>query len=323
MGKRVSSIQKELREKSKECVLAAVKIFNDPLIRFKTESFIVLMIIAWTYLLHSYYRSKAIDYRYFKNNIKRKRYDKTKRGSFKYWELERCLNDNGCPIDKDTKNNLLFLIGLRNEIEHQMTYSLDNYISGRLQACVLNFNHYLCELFKDQSLAQYLSYSLQFLEISEEQIQSARPESEIPSNIKSYITEFDNKLTEDEYNNPHYSYRLFFSKKLANRPGQADKIIEFISSDSELGKNTNKEYWVKKEVEKKKFLPKHIVKICGDLGYNNFRIKDHTDFWKKENAKILGKGYGTIVENTWYWYQNWVDKCLEYCKSQGNKFKKQ
>ncbi|GHU57893.1 MAG: DUF3644 domain-containing protein [Hydrotalea flava] len=141
--RRVWSIQHELLEKAKESALAAVKVFNDPLIKFKSESFTVLMIIAWTYLLHSYYRSKRIEYRYHEVKNKRKKFDRTKRGSYKFWELERCLNDKAYPIDNDAKNNLKFLIGLRHEIEHHMTLNLDDFISGRYQACILNFNKYL------------------------------------------------------------------------------------------------------------------------------------------------------------------------------------
>ena len=130
-NRRVWSIQGELVEKARESSLAAVKIFNDPLIKFKSESFIILMVIAWTYLLHGYYRSKKVDYRYFSEKGRKKKYDRTKRGAFKYWELERCLNDKENPIDKDTANNIRFLIGLRHEIEHQMTLQLDDYLSGR------------------------------------------------------------------------------------------------------------------------------------------------------------------------------------------------
>lgn len=72
------------------------------------------MVVAWTYLLYAFYRSQGIDYRYFKQNATRKTYDHTKHGAKKHWELERCLDDNACPIDKDT-------IGLRHEIEHPMT----------------------------------------------------------------------------------------------------------------------------------------------------------------------------------------------------------
>lgn len=148
----VKSMKSELITKSKEAALTAIKVFNDPLIKFKSETFIVLMIIAWTYLLHAYYRSIKVEYRYYEDVPKRRNFHRTKKGAYKYWELERCLNDKNSPIDQNTANNLRFLIGLRHEIEHQMTKSLDSYLSGRYQACVLNYNTYLKKLFGNAML---------------------------------------------------------------------------------------------------------------------------------------------------------------------------
>src|SRR6185312_1412474 len=161
--RKIWSIKTELLTKSREAMLCAVQVFNNPNIAFKSESYIVLSNIAWTYLLHSYYREKKIDYRYFAKKAKRKKYDKTKRGAYKYWELERCLNDDKCPIDSVPKANLRFLIGLRHEIEHQMTTRIDDYLSARFQACCLNYNHYIKKLFgKEYGIDKHLSFSLQF-----------------------------------------------------------------------------------------------------------------------------------------------------------------
>ena len=74
----VGSVKGELISKSREAALSAIKIFNDPLISFKSEAYIVLMVIAWTYLLHAHYRSKGIEYRYHTQRAKRKVFDKTK-----------------------------------------------------------------------------------------------------------------------------------------------------------------------------------------------------------------------------------------------------
>src|ERR1700693_1646814 len=116
--RRVRSYKTELLAKSREATLSAVQVFNNPLIQFKSETFIVLMIIAWTYLLHAYYRQQGTEYRYVEaRSSGRRKFDHTKRGAFKYWELERCLNETKCPIDRETALNLRFLIGLRNEIE--------------------------------------------------------------------------------------------------------------------------------------------------------------------------------------------------------------
>ena len=93
-NRKVWSLKEELLIKSREAMLSAVQIFNNPNIQFKSENFIILANISWMYLLHAYYREQTIDYRYFKQPAQRKKYDKTKNGAFKYWELERCLNDD-------------------------------------------------------------------------------------------------------------------------------------------------------------------------------------------------------------------------------------
>ncbi len=63
--RRGPSIKRELLLKSREAALSAVQTFNNPLTTFKAETFIVLMVIAWTYMLHAYYRREGVEYRYY------------------------------------------------------------------------------------------------------------------------------------------------------------------------------------------------------------------------------------------------------------------
>lgn len=63
-NRRVKSVKVELVKKAREAMLAAVQLYNNPQVTFKSESFITLAVIGWTYLLHAYYRSNGIDYRY-------------------------------------------------------------------------------------------------------------------------------------------------------------------------------------------------------------------------------------------------------------------
>lgn len=319
----IGSVRTELIQKSREAALCAIRVFNDPQVSFKSETFIVLMIIAWTYLLHAYYRGKGIEYRYHKKGPKRRIFDRTKHGAYKYWELERCLNCDASPIDKDTANNLRFLIGLRHEIEHQMTRSLDSYLSGRYQACALNYNECLKRLCgKKYAIDQQLAYSIQFLELTEAQISGQRLAATIPERIRSYIAEFDGALSHDEYNSPQYSYRLLFKRKLVNRPGQADRVVEFIDPNSELAKTIDKEYWVKKEVERPKYRPTDVVAEIHKAGFPRFSVySDHVEMWKSEDAKSPAKGYGVEVRGVWYWYRSWVDRCIELCHAAGDRYR--
>jgi hypothetical protein len=302
----------DLIHKAREAMLSAVQVFNNPLITFKTESFIVLSMIAWTYLLHAHYRSKKIEYRYFNQTGKKKRFLHNPDGSKRYWDLNECVTKAVCPLDKDTVNNLKFLIGLRNQIEHKKANGLDSYLSARYQACALNFNLYLKKLHGDRfGLDRSLALSLQFAELDYSQAKVLKDREDlIPSDVISYVTTFDNNLSSSEIESDRFAYRLLFAKVLAKRKGQADRVIEFIDPKSELAKNIAKEFWVKEETEKPKLSATQVINQVREAGFRTFGMYQHTQFWKKHDGKNPAKGFGTTVVSTWYWYQNWVTYIL-------------
>lgn len=321
-SRKLWSVKEELLTKSREAMLCAVQIFNNPNIHFKSECFIVLSNIAWTYLLHAYYRENKIEYRYFRQIGRIRRFDKTKKGAHKFWELERCLNEDACPIDKVSKSNLMFLIGLRHEVEHQMTTKIDEYLSARFQACCLNYNTYVKKLFGDNyGIDQHLSFSLQFSTIKEEHANQLRKFTDLPSNISAYINDFDNNLSDEDYNDIKYSYRVLYVPKSVNRKGQADKVIEFIPANSPEAEGLNKEYILVKEREKRKYLPGDVCKKIQENGYPKFNSYQHTMLWKEMDAKNPQKGFGTQVAKTWYWYDNWIQIVEIHCKKNGDKYK--
>ncbi len=319
--RRAFSVSGELLTKSREAALAAVQIFNSPVITFKSEIFIVLMNIAWTYLLHAYYRRHGIEYRYYQQRKKRRIFDKTKSGAHKHWELERCLNEKHSPIDKDTANNLRFLIGIRHEIEHQMTSRIDSSLSAKFQACCLNYNEYVKKLFGERySIDKHLAFSLQFSSISREQARELPSPVEMPSHIKAFVEGFEGKLSDAEFNSPKFAYRVLFVAKTANRKGQADEVIEFVKADSPLALDVNKAYTVIKETERPKYLPKGIVEMMKKEGYIRFTIAAHTELWKKLNAKDPAKGYGVAVQTAWYWYDPWIEQVRRHCQENAAKY---
>lgn len=319
--RRAFSVTRELVTKSREAALAAVQIFNSPTISFKSEIFIVLMNIAWTYLLHAHYRKERVEYRYFEWRAKRRVFDKTKSGACKHWELERCLNDPKCPIDKDAANNLRFLIAIRHEIEHQMTSRLDSILSAKFQACCLNYNEYAKKLFGDRyAIEKHLAFSLQFSSISREQAESLPSEDQIPAHIKAFVEGFEGNLSDEEFNSSRFAYRVLFVAKTANRKGQADQVIEFVKADSALAENVNKAYTIIKETERPKHLPSGIVKMMQQEGYPRFSIHCHSLLRKSENAKAEGKGFGVQVEKAWYWYDSWVGVIRNHCRENVAKY---
>lgn len=319
------SLKAELLEKSRESAISAVQIFNTPTLKFRAETFIVLMIIAWTYLFHAYYRENNIEYRRREEGKRRGRrvYKRTHNNAFVYWGLEECLEAKECPVDNATKQNLRFMIGLRNEVEHQMCLRIEEIFGARFHACCLNYNEYIKKLFgKKYGIDSLLSFAIQFTSISEAQ-KNDLANYDFPTSVIKFINDFDESLSDDEFNDPHFSHRLLFVKKTVNAKGKADRVIEFVNSDDELSEAINNHERDKiylKEIEKKKYYVKDIVKLMHELGYTKFNTYHHTTLWQEKDGKNLKYGYGVSIHDIWYWYEPWVDIVKKHCEENKEKY---
>lgn len=126
----------------------------------------------------------------------------------------------------------------------------------------------------------------------------------------------------DEFGSPRYAYRLLFVPKTVNHKGQADRVIEFVKSDSLLASQINKEYAVIKEIDKKKYLPKQIVEMMQKEGFVKFRMYEFAKLWQSMKAKSPEKGFGTMVAGkTWYWYEGWVSVVREHCQKHKDSYR--
>ena len=332
--RRIGSFKLELVRKSREAALAAVQSFNNPTITFKSEIYIVLMVIAWTYLLHAYFRDKRIDHRYYKERDTRsgtrKEYSRLPGGAFKYWDLMHCIDQPTCPLNNAIKNNLKFLIGLRNEIEHQMTLGLDNQVSAQFQACCINYNETLRNLFGDRAaIDSQLGVSLQFAGLERIQVESQLGSSALPSCARSYVEEFEKALTDDEMASPYYAYKTIMFPIQVNHRGQAHIAVEFVRAGTPEAEALNNAFVLSKVLEKQVLVdrpiptsrPTYILKQITTLmhagGHNWFGQHWHTQLCKRLEAKNPDKGYGGYVaERYWYWYDSWIEVVREHCQSE-------
>ena len=319
--KRNSPVKLSLLRSSREAALNAVQCFNNPNSTFRAESFIVLMVIAWTYLLHAHYREIGVEYRYFKQGKVRRRYVRTRAGGFKYWELEQCLKNLQCPLDEQTILNLRFLIGLRHEIVHHQSVGADQRFSSRYLACCLNFERYICQLFGNQfSLDKYAALTLQFRDFS------AFPKSEeslsaLPANVRKFVAEFDADLANEDWSSPNFRRKFLFVPITVGKRGQADQVIEFVRPGSELASSINNEYdrIVLREVERPKHTPTEVVAMMQSEGFTKFRLHEHTCLWQDCDAKNQGNQYGVSVGGRWFWYESWVSIVRGHCKEHRSK----
>ena len=321
----VFSVKHELLKKSKESALSAVQIFNNPTLTFKSETFILLMDIAWTSLMFAYCREQKIECRYVKKHGKKRRiFAKTKQGSYKYWELERCLNTPQCPLSKPIISNLKFLIGIRHEIAHQMTSRIDDYISAKLQACCLNYNSTIKELFA-QDISDFQPVSLQFFAFGEEQIDSLKDKPDIPKNIIDFISSYENNLEESERLSSQYSYRVIYTRINVNHENQADRAYRFIRETSYEGEQIHNVLIRNKQYTK--LTQKEVVKRIKEEGYASFSPRQHRQFWQSkwktaEERNKKATEYGELVlKNQWLWYkEKWLSEVRNYCKENLKEF---
>lgn len=294
--------------------MTAVQTYNNPLVRFKSESFIVLMTIAWTYLLHAYYAREQVDFRHLNTDPKVKRkYARTAEGGYKWWELSACLKSAKCPLDSGTVNNLTFLLGLRHEIEHHRPPQLDDHLSGRYLACALNYDHYLIQFFGQRhGLGETVAMALQFRDLRPPE--TANP-PKLPARISRFLDNFEGSMTEAEYNDPRFSYRLMFQRKTANRMGQADRAIEFLKVGDPEAEGIDPERVYIKETERPKYRRMDVLEQVHKAGYQFFGPTQHTELWHRLDAKNPGKNFGAEVAGVWYWYDQWVDECKRQCQA--------
>ena len=236
MPKSLPQSVKDCIEKCREAASAAVEIYNRPGPRFRTAHYIVLIVIAWTALLHALYYRKGINPWYKKagKNSKGDRYVRVD-GDPKHWELSECLKQYYGGNHPPERKNLEFLIGLRNKIEHRNLPEVDAGLYGECQAALLNLEELLTSEFGSRyALAEQLAVSLQFTQVipSEKKKAARLLASGNAKSVKEYVEKFRGDLPSSTLNSTKYSFNVFLVPKVANKIELADVAVEFVKVDA-------------------------------------------------------------------------------------------
>ncbi|WP_416899380.1 MAG: DUF3644 domain-containing protein [Minwuia sp.] len=304
----------ELLIKAREAMIAAVQIFNSAGLRFRAELFIVYSMIAWTYLLHSWFKREGIEYKYPGA--------KTKGGAEKYWDITRCLKHEKCPARGGVATNLRFLLEIRHEIEHRSTNRIDDELGAKLQSCALNFNELIKREFGVQyGLEKRLPMALQFVSFGAEQRSALKKVSGLPKNLEATIEAFEHGLTEEQLKDPAYRMSYGFVPMAAKKPGAADAAVHVISSGSDEALEIEKIFF--KEVNRNRYPPGKVVEKINKSGFPNFRMHDHTQLWKALDGKNAGKGFGCPgdYKGNWVWFDRWIDEVIKHCEAEGDRYR--
>lgn len=190
---RLSKIVQEHLEKACSASLLAVEIYNKPGVSFRTRSYIVMMVIAWTALLHAiFYRSGTKPW-YIKSGTGRGTRYKKIDGEYEHWDLAKCIKQFFEDKNPAERKNIEFINGLRHKIEHRNFPELDPALYGECQAMLMNFEELLVKEFGDgYALAENLAVSLQFSRVRQDEQRDALKAlaASETSTVMEYITKF-------------------------------------------------------------------------------------------------------------------------------------
>ncbi|OGE31927.1 hypothetical protein A2631_02275 [Candidatus Daviesbacteria bacterium RIFCSPHIGHO2_01_FULL_44_29] len=219
---RLSKQTRSLLDKARDSATQAISVFNDPRSTFRTGNFTVLMTIAWTALLHSYFEKKKIKYYYKQENGRFIKID----GDRKAWELGESVKqifDENDPI----KRNVELFIKLRNRIEHRNLPGIDQELTGECQALVLNFEGWLISQYGDE----YSLIDTMFVPIQLTSAKRVLPKTKIEQKVIEFIKSYRNILTPEVINSQQYSFKAFLVPKIGNHRSSSDVAIEFVKYD--------------------------------------------------------------------------------------------
>lgn len=277
--------------KARESCLSAVAAYNDPVREFKTGTYIVLMVIAWTSLFHAiYYRRREKPWVVASGTGKGTRYERV-RSDYRHWNLATCMGRYYGADNPPTRDNLRFLIGLRDQIEHRHMPELDHVVFGECQSALFNFEEVLvAEFGLERAVNASLTFSLQFsrwlpdarLDAMQQLRRSAAP------SVANYVRDFREELTIESANSQQFAFKVFMLPQLANHRARntlAVEWVQFDAGDPETMRDYDRAIVLIKERDvqtrnRGRLLPGGVAQAVADRIPWRFGVNEHTQSWR-------------------------------------------
>ena len=166
---------------------------------------------------------------------------------------------------------------IRNEVEHKVLGQGDFTFLPIFQACCLNFDKMISELFGSAlSLQSELAFSLQFAKMSIEQL-SGLQKYGIPDHIQALDARLQQGLSEDELADLEYQFKVVYT---LDRASKSRAYIQFVHPDSAEGKEiSNILVKYKAADELYPYKPNAVVKLVAQRSQQKFTSHNHTQAW--------------------------------------------
>ena len=294
----VEAVDKQVY-KAIDIMRTAISVFNNGILVTRSETFVVLSIIAWTYLLHARLRSLGTEPVYVEDGQ-----TVITDGKPKLWELSRCLNHAGLGLSEGAVNNLKYLVAVRNAVEHRSTDDINQTLQPKCQACALNFLKYCRDSFGpkfDFSSDVAFAIQLQPLTLGSPNLPvGGQPTS---SHIEAVNLIMEDGMSTKDYNDPEYAFRVYVAPKVTNNAKKADQAVTYAPVGSKVEMAI-------KHVERPKYRQAEALQKLAAAGapMTPHRFQQ---IWKAHKLKDKSKGFAIELGNQWFWYDEGIDRIKE------------
>ncbi len=295
--------------RAREAMILAVNIFNSPLLKFKTEVFSLLANVAWTYLLHEHYDRRGVI---------------ILGDDGRSLLLSQMLRRSDCPLKKGVVRNLDAIKEIRDQVEHKLLGAADHKWVSLFQACCLNFENALCNLFSGElSLRSNLAFALQFAKLNLEQVNEVQKHS-IPPHILALDARLNEGLTDADINDLEYQFRVVYTLDASSKSRAHFHFIHPGSDEANEIRNVLVKHRLADEDYPHK--PKGAASLIAERSGRVFTVNNHTQAYKKYKVRPKNGARDPLETNKDYCvyhlahkdytYSNkWVDFIVEKIKS--------
>ncbi len=227
----LSSKVKSLVSQAQHSALLAVEVYNKPSVKFKSEGYVTLIMIAWTKALHAYFLKNNLNYHY---QEKDGTFTRNEDGERRTWDISKCIKEHK-GLSEAVFKNIEIHIKIRNRIVHGDVNpsTFDTVFFPECQSALYNLENFLLHHFGEiYTINHSLAYSLQFSTFrTQEQNEALHKLSSVKEGkLFEFLDLFRGQLTNEVYNSPEYGIRLVSIPQISNS-GRSGVPIEFINWD--------------------------------------------------------------------------------------------
>ena len=254
--------------RAREAMLLAVQVFNSPTLKFKAEVFAVQANIAWTYLLHEYYERRGFA---------------LEQDDGRSLLLSQMVARDDCPLSQGMQDNLSSLKKIRDAVEHTLFRRADTRFLSIFQACCLNFDKAICDLFgHDMTLSNELSFSLQFAKMDLEQLAQVHA-YEVPEHIRTLEQDIEDGLDDARSADIEYRFRVVYTFENSTKSKSHIKFVHPTDDEAEEVRNV----LIRKEISDKLYPNKAgiVAEMVRQKSGRAFSTHNHTQSWRKFDVR--------------------------------------